>query len=244
MMKALKVIGGLGLVVALGVFPIVRSAEATSTKQIGDPLLTVQGSVVSFFLGEDGGVWYTSTSPTGVLLGPGTAYAGTGNAGNPFDQAAATGQGVGGACTALANCNGFVSGAAGALPAACAATGDTCSGYYARVPGAGSFIDSPSTFNVVAGGLPPLCVGTSQITVTGGDNQFWYTRFDSFANGVGGAAFDASCPPRDPFNTATEANAGGPATGTGFVAITGLTGTTSVCATDARTCVGLWVRFP
>lgn len=238
---------GLSLVVAVGVFPLATPAEATSTKQIGLPVLTGTGGVVSFFLGEDGGVWYTVTSPGGLGLGVAPNYAPTGNPGNPFDQPAATGQGVGGACTFATGvgCNGFVSGAAGALPAACAATGDTCSGFYARIPGAGSFVDAPTVNFPAAGFLGPLCVNTAQITMTGGDNQFWYTRFDSFAaGGAPPAVYDAGCPDRDPFNGATENLIAGAGTSTGFVASAGLTGLIAQCATDARTCVGVWVRFP
>lgn len=264
MKRVVMAMFGLSVVVALGTCLLAPQAHAVSSKQIGFPAsacappncpLNSGASRVSFFLGEDGSIWYTSTRPTGnsptVSIAP--PYAPTGNSKNPFDSGGAFGAPAG--CLGdSTTCNGFVSGPDLAL--VCAGTGDTCSGIYARTPGPGTFIDSPTvqqslgaTFGSAGGSAIVAATGQTSIFATGLDNRFWYTIFDSAniagTTGMCGPGPVPGCPGKDPFFAAAEdKNTTGPGPngdGSGFVNQTLLAGQ---CAALSRTCSGIWVRFP
>lgn len=212
-------------------------AEAVSSKHIDRFQPTgVAEHRIGFFLGEDGGVWYTVIDRGGLS---GTVT--TGNSANPFDSARSTEAPIGCNATNLANCNGFVS--SDGLRLACLDTVDTCAGIYARIPGPGTFLD---TVTADTGG--PLCNTQLNIIATGLDNNFWYTLFDiggGVAGGIGGGSGGGGvCPGLDPFTTVPEDQngtftAGG---GTGFANQQFLS---SRCTSQVlRICVGPWVAFP
>lgn len=260
MKRVTMVMCGVGLMITLGASLFAPPAEAVSSKQLGFPTVceiaftigpTSPGGTFFFFLGEDGGIWYTGTRPNGIPVS-GAAYAPTGNTANPFDQAVSGGGGAGCSIITPANCNGFVKEAA--INAACIVTGDICAGIYAKVPGPGGFIDSPTVISptvisrpTVLGTSPNVvCPGSTTIVATGGDNNLWYTLFDCPGSpgppGLGTATtMNPACPGRDPFFSAAEDKFGGASTGTGFVDRVSLIG---ACAAQGRTCVGPWVRFP
>ena len=223
------------VVVALGACLLAPPADAVSLKHTDKYQPTaVLGHRIGFFLGEDAGIWYTVID-TGGLSGRLT----TGNEKNPFDQGVAEEAPAGCTPVAFATCSGFVrpTGLAGA----CTATGDTCAGIYARIPGPGAFLDTVMTDNE-----SPLCFTQLNIIATGGDNNFWYTLFDiggALAGGIGGGPGGGVCPGKDPFTAAGEDKnapftAGG---GSGFVNQPALA---VQCTTLSRPCVGVWARFP
>jgi hypothetical protein len=72
---------GCGFVLALGAFLLTSPVEAVSTKQISTGITTTGNGMISFVLGEDGTIWFTSTRPGGN-----SSSLTTGNSANPFDQ--------------------------------------------------------------------------------------------------------------------------------------------------------------
>ena len=72
---------GCALVLVQGVPLLTPAAEAVSMQPISLGVTTKGGGMVSFFLGEDGAIWFTSTTPGG---GFDTSMK-TGNSKNPFD---------------------------------------------------------------------------------------------------------------------------------------------------------------
>lgn len=211
-------------------------AEAVSSKHIDRFQPTgVAEHRIGFFLGEDGGIWYTVIDRGGLS---GTLT--TGNEMNPFDSARSREAPNDCSATTLSGCSGFVS--SSTLSRACLDTGDICDGIYARTPGPGLFLDTVTT-DVGS----PICHTQLNIIATGLDNNFWYTLFDiggGVAGGIGGGSGGGGvCPGMDPFATVSEDQnetftAGG---GTGFVNQTSLS---RRCTQLSQICVGPWVAFP
>lgn len=221
--------------VVRGAFLLVPHAEAVSLKHIDRFQPTgVTEHRIGFFLGEDGGIWYTVID-RGGLSGTMT----TGNSMNPFDQASDRTLPADCQSGIFTRCTGFINPIW--LNQACLVTDDLCSGIYARIRGPGTFIDTVTTD---VGN--PLCHTQLNIIATGLDHNFWYTLFDlggAVAAGFGGGQAGGVCPASDPFAAASEdknasATTGG---GTGFVFQPSLL---DQCAILDRACVGAWVRFP
>lgn len=219
---------GCGVVLVLGAFLLISPVEAASTKQISTGVTTTGNGMVSFFLGEDGAIWFTSTRPGGN-----SSSLTTGNSANPFDQGSLGGPTT---CVSSGSCNGFA--LASALATGCSTTGFTCAGIYVRTPGPGTFVDSPTV--QTAG---PVAKDAANVVVTGQDNNFWYTLFDSNDSGRKNDAIQRNgVPVADPFSLAPEAlNTTGPGGGNGFVDQSALA---TQCSSLGRACVGIWARFP
>lgn len=185
-----------------------------------------------FMKGLDGSIWYTFSNTTGAAPITGV------NANSPFIGASVTW-----------NADGFVNrtgGGALSSSGACAAAGqgaNSCSAIWAKVPGAGSFADSPSAS---LGGPISGAAQVINLFVPGLDSQIYYTLYTGAAGaanvfGVSGTTIAAN----DPFG------AGGIFTAqptessdTGWAA-TAATGQLQVnCGVIPRTCVGLWVPMP
>lgn len=228
----MAMLGG-GLV--LGACVLSPPAEAVSMQQLSLGVTTKGGGMVSFFLGEDGAIWFTSTIPGGGF----DNSMKTGNSKNPFDALPTLFIDF---CAVFASCDAFVR--PSLLAAGCTATGFTCAGIYAKTPGLGTFLTPPTvqTTGPVAStfGDPG---GPANLVVTGLDRNFWYTLFDSHDSGrpPGGGA-RAGVPTASPFRLAAEAgNTTGLGGGTGFVDESSLR---MECTRLSQTCVGIWVRFP
>ena len=226
----------LGCALVLGVFLHAPRAGAVSMKQLSLTIVPSGGTgMVSFFLGEDGGIWFTSTNPS-INAAPG--FGGdmtTGNRVNQFDFGGVFG-GPGLDCAVRVTCNGFVE--PSLLATGCGLARFTCAGIYAKTPGPGMFVDSPT---VQVG--RPIFPGQTNIVVTGADNNFWYTVFDSARLGTQ-TSMGVTSPGGDPFSAAGEQGnslMGDVTGGTGFVDHTSLA---MSCAARSRACVGIWVRFP
>lgn len=215
----------LGCALVLGA-SLAPPAGAVSTKNISLAVPMTNGvGAILFLLGEDGAIWYTVIAPGG------TGLTFTGNAKNPFDGAFQAPSSCG---TIFLPCNGFVDSTS--LASSCMGLGETCAEIYARIPGPGTFIASPTVQDA-----RPLCTKSTVIIATGGDNRFYYTLFDSHNAGTA-TTMDATCPGADPFNGAAEdKNVTGSGDGTGFVKQSSLA---ARCAALGRTCVGAWVQFP
>lgn len=238
-----RVVFVLGLAFALGgllLAPQAQAAGPTTSSAVsvvpGAADTGVWGATTStsaiFMKGLDGGIWYTLVNTAGAAPITGV------NANNPF---------IGGPVTW--NADGFVSRTgAGALSSsgACAATGqsaNSCSAIWAKVPGAGTFTDSPSAS---LGGPISGAAQVINLVVPGLDSQLYYTLF----SGAVGAA--------NVFGTSgTTVAANDPFGGAGIftaqpaeVSDTGWPSTLSTgqlqlnCAVVSRTCVGLWVPMP
>lgn len=226
--QLIRVLLGWSVGLVLGAFLLTSPVEAASTKQISTGVTTTGNGMVSFFLGEDGAIWFTSTRPGGN-----SSSLTTGNSANPFDQGSVGGPA---ACVSSGSCNGFA--LASALGPGCSTTGFACVGIYVKTPGPGTFVDSPTV--QTAG---PVANGPANIVVTGQDNNFWYTLFDSNDSGRKNDGIQrAGVPVADPFSLAQEAlNTTGSGGGNGFVDQSALA---TQCNNVVRACVGIWARFP
>ena len=237
--KVTTLVAGLALVIAVGLIAYQPLAQAVSLKQLSEGVQSpgtgspgAASGTISFFLGEDGAIWYTV-----INTGAGASNK-TGNSGNPFDQATTVGA-PSGTCTVAtqtALCNGFVSTALADFPTSCTTTTDTCAGIYAKVPGVGTFKDSPT----VQSGTP-IATGILNILSIGLDKGIWYTLFDIAGTGTT-TSMGAGVPGKDPFSAAKESgNTGVAGSGNGFAELTTLTAQSIILG---RINVGIWVSFP
>jgi hypothetical protein len=147
------------------------------------------------------------------------------------------------------NTDGFVSrtgGGALSSSGACAASGqgaNTCSAIWAKVPGAGSFVDSPSAS---LGGPISGAVQVINILAPGLDSQVYYTLYSGAASAA--AVFGASgttVAANDPFGASGIFSAQvAEASDTGWPATASAGQLQTNCAVIPRTCVGLWVPMP
>lgn len=206
----------IGLALTLSTVWIIPQAEAVTTKKPSSVISPNNTtSTMTFVLGEDGGIWYTVTNYTG-------AAGKTGNDGNVFDASSFSGA------------TGFVSKTSLATTAG---TTTTCAGIWCKTPGTGSFQADPLAIRGGSGN--PITGNTTRITIlaAGQDKNVWYTIMDTNSGNVtfiGGTA-GTSVPTNDPFGAAPETG------DTGFVSQSSLI---TECASQRRTCVGIWVAFP
>lgn len=218
-MKRLKmVMVAFGLMFTLSLLLVAPHAQAVTKEQVAPSAQSVNAEY-TFILGEDGGVWYTVSS-LDVL----NRTIRIGNANNPFQALATT-------------VRGTVS--SSALSTNCTLSGFTCSGLFAKVPGAGTFLDGP----VVMMNAPYVSGAANgsvlNIIATGQDNNIWYTVYDAPGNGstpggILGTSAAGSFIPNEAFSGVGESNDTGHPLATNF---------SNNCTTLARTCVGLWEMF-
>lgn len=238
-----RVVFVLGLAFALGGLLLAPQAQAAGPTT-GSAVSVVSGAADTgvwgattstsaiFMKGLDGSIWYTFVNTAGAAPITGV------NANNPFIGAAVTW-----------NADGFVNrtgGGALSSGGACAAAGqgaNSCSAIWAKVPGAGTFADSPSAS---LGGPISGAATVINLLVPGLDSQIYYTLFTGAvgagnAFGVSGTTIAAN----DPFG------AGGiftaqplEASDTGWTSTAGTGQLQTNCNVIPRTCVGLWVPMP
>lgn len=205
---------------ALAAFLVVPQAQAITTKAVAANAQSLNANY-TFILGEDGGVWYTVTT-----VDPANRTLRIGNANNPFNAI-------------TTNVRGLVSSAT--LSTNCGLSGFTCSGIFAKIPGAGAFQSNPivvanAPYVSGAGGIGG--VGVFNIIATGTDNNVWYTVYDNTgtggtAGGILGSSVAAGFLPNEAFTGVGESNDTGHPLAGAF---------TTSCSTLARICVGLWEK--
>jgi hypothetical protein len=232
---------GLGMALGLGVVFAAPHAEAITLKK---PAVHSASSTANytFILGEDGAVWYTVTSTVGSAT---SSAVKTGNVNNVFE-------------TSNTKTTGFVA-TTGTTSLSSQCSSDTCSGIWAKTPGAGGFNDAPS---ISVGG--PICnrvsdaagaatqyttvgatgpqTGILNILVPGLDKNVWYTLFD--AGGDLGSSTTICGTSGTDISSASPFVAAGEKSNTGFVIQTGTNSLSTSCSDQAGTCVGIWAVMP
>lgn len=232
---------GLGMALGLGLVLAAPNAEAITTKTVATHAASSTAGY-TFILGEDGAIWYTVTGQYSSS-GATTGAVKTGNSGNVFEGASFAASGFVNKTSLSSNCSS-----------------DTCSGIWAKTPGAGGFNDAPSIsiggpicnrINSAAGNATQLTNiqanapqnGILNILVPGLDKNVWYTLYDAGALststamcGTGGTDIANS----DPFTSSGETSS------TGWVntSSTATAGLNKNCNDNSRTCVGIWVQTP
>lgn len=181
------------------------------------PQPTLNGNMITYMTGLDGGIWYTVEDPGGLNKNVATGN----NPNNPFDIASEAG------CPNA--CTGVVSKTS--LATACAAVGVTCVDKWVRFPGSGSFLAGPQATN-----NGPLCLNSHTIKVLGQNGIYWWTLFDAHQAGTA-TTIDSSCPSGNPFKTAGEAQLGG--SGIGFVNQSLFQ---NACSSTSSICYGIWMQ--